>query len=239
MNEINFATIITEKRRQKGITQEDLAEYVGITKASVSKWETGQSYPDITLLPLLAAYFDISIDNLLGYSPQMAEDDIGKLYERLASDFTKKPFEDVIAECEGIIKKYYSCYDLLFSIAVMYVNHAPMATDKERIDQIVSAALQLFKRVSDNCKDVDTVQAAVHLQATCYLALGDGAAVLELLGETINCNDIQSKGSLISQAFMLLGNEEKAQESLQFNLYNSLMENFQAHMVVLQGVLTK
>ncbi|WP_419762087.1 helix-turn-helix domain-containing protein, partial [Bacillus mobilis] len=39
--------------------------YNGITKASVSKWETGQSYPDITFLPLLASYFNISIDELI------------------------------------------------------------------------------------------------------------------------------------------------------------------------------
>jgi len=56
MKEINFAAIITEKRRAKGITQDELAAYTGVTKASVSKWETGQSYPDITLLPVLAAY---------------------------------------------------------------------------------------------------------------------------------------------------------------------------------------
>ena len=49
MKEINIAQTIIDKRKEKGITQEDLAEYIGVSKASVSKWETGQSYPDITL----------------------------------------------------------------------------------------------------------------------------------------------------------------------------------------------
>ncbi len=69
MNEIRIAHILTQKRRSRGITQEELAEYMGVSKAAVSKWEKGQSYPDITLLPQLAAFFNISVDELLGYSP--------------------------------------------------------------------------------------------------------------------------------------------------------------------------
>ncbi len=50
----------------KELTQEDVAEYLGITAQSVSKWERGESYPDITLLPALANIFETSVDLLLG-----------------------------------------------------------------------------------------------------------------------------------------------------------------------------
>jgi len=83
MNGINISKIIAGKRRLKGITQDQLATHIGVSKASVSKWETGQSYPDITFLPQLAAYFDISIDDLMGYEPQMTKENIKKLYHRL------------------------------------------------------------------------------------------------------------------------------------------------------------
>ena len=86
MKEINIHKIIADKRKEKGITQEELAAYIGITKASVSKWETGQSYPDITFLPLLASYFNISIDELISYTPQMEQEDIKNLYYQ--EDFT-------------------------------------------------------------------------------------------------------------------------------------------------------
>lgn len=56
---------IARRRKQRGITQQELAVFMNVSKASVSKWETGQSYPDITSLPLLAAYFDCSVDELL------------------------------------------------------------------------------------------------------------------------------------------------------------------------------
>lgn len=99
MREISIAKAISANRKEKGITQDKLAEYVGVSKASVSKWETAQSYPDITLLPQLATYFNISIDELIGYLPQMTKKDIKKTYQRLAEDFSNKPFDDVVDQC--------------------------------------------------------------------------------------------------------------------------------------------
>jgi len=57
----------------KNLTQEDIAEYLGITPQSVSKWERGESYPDITLLPALANIFETSIDLLVGMDTIRAE----------------------------------------------------------------------------------------------------------------------------------------------------------------------
>lgn len=57
MKEINLGHILIENRHKRGITQDELASYIGVSKAAVSKWETGTTYPDITLLPQLATYF--------------------------------------------------------------------------------------------------------------------------------------------------------------------------------------
>ena len=75
MKEINIARTIINKRKEKGLTQEELASYIGVSKAAVSKWEIGQRYPDITFLPQLATFFNISIDELMGYEPQMSKED--------------------------------------------------------------------------------------------------------------------------------------------------------------------
>ena len=58
----------------KELTQEDVAEYLGITAQSVSKWERGESYPDITLLPALANIFETSVDLLLGMDTIRADE---------------------------------------------------------------------------------------------------------------------------------------------------------------------
>ena len=53
-------------RREKGNTQQELADHLGMSMQSVSKWECGEGYPDITLLPALALYYNVTADKLLG-----------------------------------------------------------------------------------------------------------------------------------------------------------------------------
>lgn len=65
----NLADNLQLLRKQKGITQEELAEEFGVTSQSISKWELGINCPDITMLPKLADYYRVSIDELIGYKP--------------------------------------------------------------------------------------------------------------------------------------------------------------------------
>ena len=67
---MNFAEIIANRRKALGLTQEGLAQKLGVTNQAVSKWESGQSCPDLALLPLLADLFGITIDELFGREPK-------------------------------------------------------------------------------------------------------------------------------------------------------------------------
>ena len=66
---IKLAENLQFLRKEKGITQEELAETFGVTSQSISKWELGINCPDITMLPKIADYYRVSIDELLGYKP--------------------------------------------------------------------------------------------------------------------------------------------------------------------------
>ena len=68
MNNIKIHEQISFLRHQKGITQEALAKILGVTNQTVSKWEAGQCFPDVQLLPQIADYFEISVDELLGHT---------------------------------------------------------------------------------------------------------------------------------------------------------------------------
>lgn len=65
--QLNLGTKIRELRRRDGRTQDDLAEALGVTPQAVSRWESGGSYPDMEMIPAVANYFHISIDELFGY----------------------------------------------------------------------------------------------------------------------------------------------------------------------------
>ena len=69
-------------RLLKNLTQEDVAEYLGITAQSVSKWERGESYPDITFLPALANIFETSVDLLIGMDTIRAEETRYKIHKK-------------------------------------------------------------------------------------------------------------------------------------------------------------
>ncbi|GHV32392.1 transcriptional regulator [Clostridia bacterium] len=226
MKEINIAKTLTDKRRAKGITQDELAEFMGVSKASVSKWETGQSYPDITFLPQLAAYFNISIDELMDYSPQMTREDIRKLYHRFAADFAANPFDEVMEKCREIIKKYYGCFPLLLQIATLFVNHHMLAKEQEQREKILRETVLLCERIQTESGDVGTAKEAALLKAVCFLALGEPKSVLDLLGEAVRYD--MPERPLISQAYQMLGNVDKAKEVIQIDMFLNLMSFFQA-----------
>ncbi|KGP75021.1 DNA-binding protein [Desulfosporosinus sp. Tol-M] len=221
MKEINIAKMLVTKRKEKGITQDEIAAYIGVSKASVSKWETGQSYPDITFLPQLAAYFNISIDELMGYAPQMIKEDIKKLYHRLSSEFATRPFDDVLGECRRIIKKYYSCFPLLMQMAVLLVNHHMLADEKKRQEEILHEVVELCQRIKTEGDDVWLAKEATSFEAVCYLMLQQPQEVLDLLGESIR--PLLTDYEIVVQAYQMLGNPAKAKEVTQISMYQHLI----------------
>ncbi len=226
MSSLRIGQKIAEHRKRKGITQEELANYLGVSKPAVSKWESEQTYPDILLLPELAAYFDISIDELVGYEPQMTMPEIRKLYQRLAEAFTKEPFEQVLKECRAYLKKYYSCWQLQMQLGLVLLNHVSLAPKKEIAEEIMNELLKLYQRLEKSSGDVALEKQAIHLQAVCFLSQQKPAEAIELL-ERLN-ESRQSSESLLVKAYQMKGDMDKALEHLQGYVFENLMCIIQA-----------
>lgn len=82
---------IKKLRQQRNLTQEEVATHLGISFQSVSKWERGDGYPDITMLPTLADYFKISVDELIGTN-DIAKQENYKSINRLWDENNKNNF---------------------------------------------------------------------------------------------------------------------------------------------------
>lgn len=70
---VQLGAKIRELRKKRGISQEVLAQYLGVTFQAVSKWENGTAMPDVTLIPALASFFGVSTDELFDYNRLEAE----------------------------------------------------------------------------------------------------------------------------------------------------------------------
>ena len=79
---MNIGNQIKALRAEKKVTQEELAEYLGISAQAVSKWETDASTPDITLLPTIATYFGVTIDELFALREEEQFERIENMYWR-------------------------------------------------------------------------------------------------------------------------------------------------------------
>lgn len=224
MNALKLAENIIQLRHEKKITQEQLADFVGVTKASVSKWETKQSMPDILLLPQLAAFFDVTIDELLGYEPQLSKDQMEKIYLDLASDFAKNPFEEVIGRVQKLEKEYYSCYPFLHQLTLLYLNHFMLADDQKRQQEILEHVRCLCDHILESCKEITICNDTVVVRAMILLQLGKTQEVMESLEEIANpISATKQSGGVLVQAYRLAGEMEKADSFTQINLYNEVI----------------
>lgn len=228
MGELRISENIVRLRHEKKITQEELASFLRVTKASVSKWETAQSLPDILLLPRLAAFFDVSVDELLGYEPQLSKEEIKCLYHRLAEDFAQKPFEEVMAESEALVKKYYSCYSFLMQMCILWLNHFMLAEKPERQQEILESIVRLCEHILEGCKELGICNDAMGIKEMVELQCGKAQEVIESLEEILDPKHIsKEREGILIQAYLMTGKLEKADRFSQIVMFQNVMNLIQ------------
>lgn len=226
MNNLNFGENIVSLRRKKGITQEQLADFIGVTKASVSKWENKQSLPDIILLPKLAAFFDITIDELLGYEAILSKEQIQKIYLDLSSEFAQQPFDEVMTKSKELVKKYYSFYPFLMQMCILWLNHFMVPSEQAKQIDTLKSIINLCSHIIDNCNDIGICNDVIIIKALANLQLGNSKEVINTLEETFNPYRVSTAGisSTLIQAYILNGNIDKAENLVQITLFTQINE---------------
>ena len=137
-------------RKQKGLTQEQLAEAMGVSVAAVSKWEQGQSLPEIPMLMELADFFDLSVDALLGY--QLRANDRKSIVERMKRLRRENNYDEGIAEAEKALQKFPNTFSVVYECAKLFEMAGLKRQDKKmqsRSLDLLSHAIRLLSQNSD------------------------------------------------------------------------------------------
>ena len=164
-----LAENIKALRKKKGMTQEELAENLHISAQAVSKWETGQSCPDVDMLPKLAIIFDTSLDNLFDFDHRKIEEEVDALVKE-SVPMRKEPAKAEAFYREALRK--YPGNEVLLNCLLMVI-------DEERADERIRIAEQLIEATKDDAIKYD----ALRLLAQTYHRLGQHAMAAHYLSQ--------------------------------------------------------
>ncbi|MBO5024063.1 MAG: helix-turn-helix transcriptional regulator [Clostridia bacterium] len=151
---MSIGSTIKHLRREKDITQEQLAEYLGITARAISQWECERTFPDIYMLPTIAAYFDVSIDYLFLSDKDEYEKEI-KEYEAKYYDLWHKNKQLALLD---VMKEAVSRYPSEYRLLVRYLNVIGWcASDPDYPLAMKNDAISIYERINSHCT-VDSIR---------------------------------------------------------------------------------
>lgn len=194
---INF--VIQEKRKEIGLTQEQIAEYLGVSTPAVNKWEKGVTYPDISLLPALARLLKVDLNTLLCFNEGLSEQEISHFSKEVINTIRKSSFESGFTMAIGKIKEYPNCFKLIHLIALVLDGALMMSgmspDDKEHYSSRITA---LYERGA-KCDDDQIRNKAVFMLASKYMSHNEydkAQEMLDLLPERSAIDKRQLQASL-------------------------------------------
>ena len=158
---MNIGKKIKELRKQRGITQEQLADSIGVSFQAVSKWENGIALPDITLAPILASYFGVSMDELFEFNLKEIESAIDSIVNEAYKFRESDP-----PKSRGILEdglKKYPDNEVLLNNLLYVLNYT------KNPDETISIASSLIEKTNQ----ADIKYDALRFLAYAYKVKGD------------------------------------------------------------------
>jgi transcriptional regulator with XRE-family HTH domain len=189
-------------RNKKGNTQDELADFLDISKQSVSKWERGEGFPDITLLPYIASYYNVTVDELLGTGEIQKNTAIKNYMEK---SHVLENAGNVAADLElweTAYKEYPNDIQVLF-----HLMHTLSNDLKNNSERIISIGERILKENSDNTYHDSVIQ----LLCFTYNAINDNDNAIKYAN---------MMGSYHVTRNELLASVLKGEESIRTSQYN-------------------
>lgn len=217
---IKLGENIRKLRKDSWLTQEQLAEALGVTAGAVHKWESGKATPELEMLVDIAEFFETSVDALLNYGWQKLS--MGQTAHQITTYRLERNFAEGIRFAERAIQKYPNSFDVVYQSALLYFMSTIHYRGKNpvRAIELFERAIALIDQNTNETIGVMTLQAQI---ASCYCYLGDMDNAINILKKNNigGLNDAKI-GLFLSQ------NPESAEESLRY--LSDALHNAYAHI---------
>lgn len=165
-NNMNIGLNIKKLRISREMTQEELAEYTGVSSRAVSRWENGITYPDITLLPIIANIFEITVDELLDVDVYKKEQDIKRILNQNDEYKHTGEMEKSIALLKVALNKYPNSFDIMEELMHSLVGYY-CAKDEDR-KPLLNDIIELGEKILNKCDKKEIKESAIQTLVFAY-----------------------------------------------------------------------
>lgn len=138
--------IIREKRKELSLTQEQIADFLGVSTPAVNKWEKGGTYPDITLLPALARLLKIDLNTLMSFNDDLTDIEIENFVNDLDKVVQEQGYQTAFQRAIDKIHEYPTCDKLIYS-AILYLEGALTLYNVSAVEQYQERYETFYKRL--------------------------------------------------------------------------------------------
>jgi len=181
---MKIGQVIREKRIELGLTQEQLANAVGVSTPAVNKWEKEVSYPDITLLPVLARNLKIDLNSLFGFYEEMSEQEIALFLNELSFVMREKGYDESFRIAMNKIREFPNCYKLLLNTATVLQGGIYMYAVSET--GIYEETIQNLYEKCVECDDMEIRYQACSMLVSKYMSQEDYGKAQDILNQIPN-----------------------------------------------------
>ncbi len=183
---MQIGVIIKQLRKENDITQEQLAEYLGISSRAVSQWETDKTMPDISQLPVLANLFNVTTDYLLGVDITEKDKKVNKIVED-AAKYWSKGLSNIGADIlrEGL-KEYPDNHKIMLDLMSCIWRVRNFPENKEKRDILTQEVIDLGEKILKNSTDTEIRNSATQLLCYTYSDVNQIDKALELANKMPN-----------------------------------------------------
>lgn len=219
---------IAALRRERGWTQEHLAQQLGVSAAAVSKWETGASCPDLALLCPLARALGTDVDHLLAFEEKMPPERIAACAEKFIGLTRQGDQEAAQAYLNGLLHEYPTDCALKLQAAVWIAVLQMTFSETEGMNE-QRKALYESVYVSGNTAQRQAAANALASIAIQENRTEDARRYLEEAGE-----QTEDAALLRAQLYQATGEKDKALEEIQKQLYRAVSQTLQMLVMLMQ-----